>query len=403
MHQPVKKEVLNTDYYKNNPYIKKENDEYVLLVDGHTLLKICMANDTLNSRGELIGPVFTFLLKLKLMLGVRDFSHVYVFWDGDNSGYLRWNLYSGYKMNRGKQYSDYDRNINAFISSVINKKKKELTEKQKESARLKEIETYNFIRIKLILHTILEDLFIRQIFDNEDGTESDDLIAYFCLNKKNNQKIFIMTTDSDLYQLISESVIVYNISDKIYLHEGNFKEVYGIPLENVVLKKILIGDDSDNITGIHLLGDDKLIEHFPEVQKRPVTLDEILEHAKQIHHEQIKPRVSEKTGKPIKSKPPIKVIENIINGKTKDERENVYEINEKLINLKKPLIGKQIKDEMDEMMNSPLSIDDRNIENVYKIIIDNEINELKGNNFSSFFMPFKKLSNKEREFYKKCT
>jgi 5'-3' exonuclease len=394
VHQPVKQEILETDYYRNNPYIKKEYNEYILLVDGHNLLKHCMVNTDVNSRGELIGPIFLFLLKLKVMMGIRDFSHVYLFWDGEVSGLIRYDLYPNYKKRRNKQYSEYDRQINAFVSAVFRK------EKTEEEIK-KERDNYEFTRIRLILHTMLEDLFVRQVIDNDEGTECDDLIAYFCLHKNQNQKVFIMTTDRDLHQLISDSVIIHDIRTKKYYHQGNYKEHFGIPYENIALRKILVGDLSDNITGIHRLGNDTLLKYFPEVGERPVTLDEVLERAKQISDENNKPKISEKTGKPLKPKQPIKVIENILNGVTQDKRENVYEINEKLINLKKPLLGKQVTMEMDEVMNNPLSVDDRNIENVYKIIIDNEINDLKGNSFSSFFMPFKRLSNKEREFYKR--
>jgi len=381
MYQPVKKEVLETDYYKNNPYIRKESDEYILLVDGHSLLKLSMVNKTINSKGELIGPITQFLWKIKAMMHKRDFNHVYVFWDGDNSGLMRWELYSGYKKNRLKQYSDYDRNMNAFVRNVLNHKEK--TEKEVEAEK----ERYEFTRLRLLLHTMLEDLFVRQVIDNLDGTECDDLIAYFCLNKNDNQKIFIMTTDFDIHQLISDSIMIYDFRKKEFFHKGNYKEMCGIPHENIMLKKVLVGDVSDNITGISGLGIDTLCKYFPEIQEKPVTLSQILEHAKQINSER---------------KKPLKVIDNMLNEVTSDERENVYEINEKIINLKKPLLGKQVMYEMDEIMNNPLSVDDRNIENVYKIIIDNEINELTGNAFSSFFMPFKKLSNKEREFYKKC-
>ena len=98
-----------------------------------------------------------------------------------------------------------------------------------------------------------------------------------------------------------------------------------------------------------------------------------------------------------KDKRALSVYHNII-----EEYENgSLELRKKIINLKEPLLGAQIKYELDELIESPLDPDDRSFDNVYTIISREEITDLQGNQFASFFAPFKKLIEREKFFYKK--
>ena len=79
-----------------------------------------------------------------------------------------------------------------------------------------------------------------------------------------------------------------------------------------------------------------------------------------------------------------------------------YEINKLIIDLNNPLLTDEAKDEMDNMMNVPLDMSDRNAKNLIKIIYDNKLEEIQGDTkFASFFAPFKRIEEKEREFFEK--
>ena len=72
-----------------------------------------------------------------------------------------------------------------------------------------------FARQKSILQHILDELCIRQYeFENVEG---DDIISYCVQNKKDNEKIVIVSADKDLTQLISDTVIVYNPRNKEFI------------------------------------------------------------------------------------------------------------------------------------------------------------------------------------------
>ena len=92
--QPVRKIIRETQGDKLS-----ESPIYTLLIDGTNLLKICFADTKINTNGEHIGGVFQFLLQMKLLLNKRDWDYVYVFFDDEYSGVLRYEIYNEYKAN----------------------------------------------------------------------------------------------------------------------------------------------------------------------------------------------------------------------------------------------------------------------------------------------------------------
>ena len=387
MKQPVKKAILEI-----NPYLQQEETEYILIVDANGLLKGSLIESPLNSNGVRIKWVMNFLWKIKTMLHKRPFSKVYCVWDGKNSGILRYEIYPDYKKSRKKNYSEYDRKINAFVFSMLErqKAKEEELAKQKDKEKYlqnqqrREQESEDFEKTKLLLQELLEYLFIRQIQDDAEGTESDDIIAYIVLNKLPNQKVYIITGDSDIHQLISDDVAIYDFKRKDVYHIGNYQEKRGMPIENILISKILCGDNSDDIRGVKGLGEKTREKYYPELNTDIFTVEKLIEKTKLL--------IENTTDKNA-----LKVFNKII----EEYNDGSFELKEKIINLKKPLIGNQIKDELDELMESPLDPCDRDFENVYRIVIREELIDLQGNNFSSFFLPFKRLIEKEKLFYKK--
>ena len=223
MIQPVKKDIIKT-----HPELV-DKPIYTLLIDGTNLLRHSFRDERVNNDGVHYGGVFQFLLQIKKMLMKKDFDYVYVFFDDENSGILRYKIYNEYKANRDKNYaendvelSDYMKQYNARIKAMQNaiygknKKNKDLTDKEK---LVKE----NFGRERELLMEYFNELYIRWIFDEQ--TEGDDLIAYYVKNKKPNDKVVIVSGDEDLTQLISDTVCVYNPRLKKFISDKNFKEL----------------------------------------------------------------------------------------------------------------------------------------------------------------------------------
>lgn len=102
-------------------------------------------------------------------------------------------------------------------------------------------------------------------------------------------------------------------------------------------------------------------------------------------------------------KKPLKWTENIINRVTDGiQGEDIFEINEKIINLRKPLLTPEAIEQIDSMMYTPLDPDGRSLQNLYNIILSYGIDELKDSNkFGNFFIEFKYLIDKEEKFFKR--
>lgn len=392
MAQPVRKNIAEL-----HPELS-EKPIYTLLVDGTNLLRISFQDPRVNTDGVHYGGVFQFLLQLKIMLQKKDFDYIYVFFDDEDSGILRYQIYNDYKANRDKNYaekindtSDYMKAYNAKLKAMQNAIYGK-TKKQKEEKPLSEQEKLvkeNFAREREILMRYFNELYIRWIFDDE--TEGDDLIAYYVRNKKPNDKVVIMSADEDLTQLISDTVCIYNPRLKTFVSHKNFKELKGFVHENVVLKKIFCGDSSDNIGNIDGLSENRLYELMPEIKERPVTINEVKERAAQ----KIQERKDNK-------KKPLKWHENIINGVSKrNYNGDFYEINDKIINLLNPLLTENAKEEMDATMYAPMDPEGRSLSNLYSFILEDNITDLKNSDrFSTFFSNFKILIDKEIKRYK---
>jgi 5'-3' exonuclease len=391
MAQPVKNSIIEI-----HPELS-EKQTYTLIVDGTSLLRVSFKDPRVNSDGVHYGGVFQFLLQLKILLQKKDFDYIYVFFDDEDSGILRYQIYKDYKSNRDKNYankcadiSDYMRAYNAKLKSmqdaIFNKNKKNTSQKPltDEEKLVKE----NFARERALLMKYFNELYIRWVFDDE--TEGDDLIAYYIKNKKPSDKVVIVSTDEDLTQLISDTVCIYNPRLKTFVTSKNFKELKGYIHENVVIKKIFCGDISDNIGNIDGLSETRLFELMPEIKDRPITINEVKERASK----KVEERKQQK-------KKPLKWHENIINGVSRRNYEgDFYEINDKIINLSNPLLTNNAKEEMDAIMYAPMDTEGRSFTNLYQFMLDDNIGELINyDRFSTFFSSFKPLADKEIRRY----
>lgn len=395
MSQPIPKKIL-----QKNPELG-EKIFNTLLIDGSNLLQISFSGDKrCNSDGKQVGGIFQFLLQIKIMLKKANFDYVYVFWDGDKSGQMRYDLYPMYKANRDKTFdepnlSSYSKAVNDTVKNMMKwakdknaKKREENPEKYEQKLKDKDI----FYFQREIIMKCLEELFIRQCLS--DSVEADDFIGYYVTHKDKNEKIVIVSGDMDLTQLIQKDVIVYcpTPNMKKFLNLSNHCELIGYKAENVLVKKIICGDISDNIKGIKGIGEDTLLKNFPELKERKVDLEEIVERSKEMIEERIQNK-----------KKPLKWTENIVNRVTDGvQGKDIYEINERIINLHKPLLTVEAIEQIDSMMYAPLDPDGRSLKNLYDIVLSNGIDDLKDSNkFGNFFIEFKYLIDKEEKFFKR--
>ena len=115
---------------------------------------------------------------------------------------------------------------------------------------------------------------------------------------------------------------------------------------------------------------------------------EIIEKSKQINEERLKNK-----------KKPLKWAENIVNAITDGCQGNkIYEINQKIIDLKHPLMTDEAIEMIDSIMYAPIDPENRTLSNLYNILLENDVDLLKDETkFSNFFTEFLYLIDKERK------
>ena len=323
-----------------------------LLVDGDNLFKIGFhgVKDLYND-GSHVGGVYHFINTLRRFLEEYDLDKVVVFWDGDSNSSARKTIYPQYKANRRL-------NMNEFkYESYVDQK----------------------IRVK----QYLEEVFVRQV--EIDNNEADDLIAYYC-QLANDETIIIFSADKDLTQLISPNVSIYSPVHKTTYKFGDrikFKDIE-VPHQNVLVCKVFMGDKSDNIDGIQSLGEKTFAKLFPLVMTKSCTIEEIMDIARNIPQEK-----------------PIKVLTNILTGKTKSGilGEQYYQINQMIVNLNNPLITDDGKELVESIYSETLDPTDRGYKNLMKYMMEDGLFKYLPKNdeaWVNFLKPFMKLTRKEK-------
>lgn len=337
--------------------IKKSN---LLILDGNAVFKqgFLGAKNEYNHRGEHIGGVYQFLTVLRKLLTEDLYHRVYVFWDGKFSGKLRYDLYSLYKSGRGK---DYENGTFPTDESEIRQKK----------------QIWNY----------LEELCIRQIQDYQ--VEADDFIGWFCTNKKKNEHITIVTTDRDMCQLINDTVRIYFCDLRKFITPENYNEHFQHHIENAALIKTIIGDNSDTIKGIKGVKEKTLIELFPELKERKLTINGVLERAKLLKSERQEAGKSE-----------LKSLTNILERNTDGPQgKDVYLINEKIVNLKNPLMTEEAIKNIKDLINGTISQEGRGTKNAMIMMKQDGLERTIGPyRYADYLVPYKQLMDRENKF-----
>ena len=293
------------------------------------------------------------------MLNENKFDRVYVFWDGTFSGRLRYEIYKDYKSNRDKDF--YNEQPPSEVDLYIQKER---------------------------VISYCEELFIRQYRD--DIVEADDSIAYYVKNMSEDERVVIMSNDRDLCQLINERVSVYVINLKKIVTEENYLVDFDHHPSNLKLIKTITGDVSDNIKGILGVSEKTLIKFFPEIMEKTLTLEYIFSKIENIQKER---------------KSRLKTLDNILNKVTKgSQKEMIYEVNEKIIDLNNPLLTEESKSDLDYLFSTSIDPEGRETKNVINMMIEDGLMwAIPGgrDGYINFLQPFLSIIKKEKSYYKK--
>ena len=282
-----------------------QTGERVLLIDGLNLFfrNFAMLN-MVNPNGVHIGGLGGFFRSLGALIRQINPTQVYVIFDGAGSANNRKNLIPEYKSGRDLQRIT---NWEAFDDL-------EDEHEAKVDQMVRIIQYLKTLPVKTI--TI-------------DKVEADDIIAYLSgvIPQDPKDKSFIVSSDKDFIQLVSDNVIVYRPIEKEYYTKETVVEKFNISPKNFILYKTLLGDNSDKIKGVKGLGKKGLFKKFPELTEKDLIWDDILD----ICEEKIKDHV---------------VYARIIHGQEELEK------NYKVMDLDNPMLSKDDKKYLDKVVSS---------------------------------------------------
>jgi 5'-3' exonuclease len=253
----MKKDLLNL---LNN--IQEDGEELptyerYLLIDGLNLFfRNFSAINAVNSNGVHVGGLGGFFRSLGALIRTINPTQVYVVFDGPGSSNNRKNIIPEYKSNRN-------------VSRIT---KHELFDNLEEEDDSK---VDQIVRIIQYLKTLpVKTVSLPRV-------EADDIIAYLSstLPTHPEDRVFIVSSDKDYLQLVTEQVIVYRPIEKEYYTEDTVKEKFGVSPHNFLLYKLLMGDNSDGVTGIKGLGPKGLFKRFPELTTQDLSFDDLLDIA----------------------------------------------------------------------------------------------------------------------------
>lgn len=186
----------------------------------HALHDVSLSNEYI--RTEIIYGFLRLLLKISSRLAVDHWAFV---WDSKIS--WRENQYPNYKANRKKLKQQQ------FLK---------MTDEERE------IHKIQFKQAEDLKWQILPNLGFKNNF-HQAGAEGDDLIASIIIN--NPKKTFIiLATDKDLYQLLSDNVLIFNGHTEKIITVQSFIKRYNIPPSSWSLAKAIGGCNTDGVEGI---------------------------------------------------------------------------------------------------------------------------------------------------------
>jgi len=104
----------------------------------------------------------------------------------------------------------------------------------------------------------------------EEGFEADDIIgSYTEFFTRYGGTVEIVSSDKDMYQLISDKVKIWNQFDRKYISEEDWMKKFAVSPDKIVYSLAIQGDTSDNVPGIKGLGKvaaAKLINEFGDIE-----------------------------------------------------------------------------------------------------------------------------------------
>jgi len=211
-------------------------NERVMIVDGLNLFtRHYVAHPAMSQNGEHIGGFIGFFNNVARLIDKCNPDRVIVIWEGGGSKRKR-DLYKDYKMKSRPQ------RLNRYYEDIPDTLK---NRNYQLSLLIKFLDTFPITQIYV------------------EDAEADDVIGYLCRYKLKNYQKIIVSSDHDYYQLLNHITIVWSPTLKDFVNDKKVIERFNIHPNNFCLAKSIVGDKSDNISGVPGVGYKTLAKRFP--------------------------------------------------------------------------------------------------------------------------------------------
>lgn len=170
--------------------------------------------------------MFGFLLKLQQLMKQANTNVTVFACDSASKDSVRKKLYPTYKERRNQK------------------------EKSEEHKALDDIAFPQFVTVE---NHILPGIGYNNIFSTK-GLEADDIIGRIC-KSYSNCEIVIVTTDQDMYQLLTDSTCILNPRTMQFFTKAKFIRKYGIIPKMWKRVKAISGCSSDEVKGVEGVGE----------------------------------------------------------------------------------------------------------------------------------------------------
>lgn len=170
------------------------------------------------------GVVFGFMRDITTLQDQHDTSRIVFCFDHGKS--VRTVLCPGYKSSRRAELDDEQQELQRGLRT----------------------------QIKILRTEILPDLGFNNVF-SQHGYEADDMIASVVHNMPEEDRAIIISSDHDLFQLLSARVMMYNPHKQKMTTAKSFSKEYGISPTQWIDVKAMAGCHSDDIPGIKGIGE----------------------------------------------------------------------------------------------------------------------------------------------------
>lgn len=229
----------------------------ILLVDGLNLfMRHFVVNPSISEQGTHIGGVTGFLKSLEHLSNRIGPSRVIVVWESGGSPRRR-AIYSNYKNKRRPQ--KLNRYYGDDIPDTVENRSDQLS-----------------LLVSLLRHAPIQQIYV-------PDCEADDVIGYISKYVFQDTRLVIVSSDKDLYQLLSKRVIQFSPGQKKFITTKDVKEKFQISVENFCTARCFVGDKSDGLSGVPRAGFSSLYKRFPELKEdKFVSVEDIIKKSKKM-------------------------------------------------------------------------------------------------------------------------